>query len=80
VARPDDRLLGTPQTAQEGTDEIIRSQQVRDRLLQDLGFLAFTLPGVELLMPTKLHFLQSCQHLGRVLDEYSTDTTTTWLW
>jgi hypothetical protein len=23
------------------------------RLLQDLGFLAFTLPGVELLMPTK---------------------------
>jgi DDE superfamily endonuclease len=53
VARPDDRLLGTPQTAQEGTDEIIRSQQVRDRLLQDLGFLAFTLPGVELLMPTK---------------------------
>src|SRR5215471_4405445 len=22
-----------------------------------------------------LHFLQSCQHLGRVLDEYSTDTT-----
>ena len=31
VARPDDRLLGTPQTAQEGTDEIIRSQQVRDR-------------------------------------------------
>jgi DDE superfamily endonuclease len=53
VARPDDRLLGTPQTAQEGTDEIIRSQQVRDPLLQDLGFLAFTLPGVELLMPTK---------------------------
>ena len=27
-----------------------------------------------------LHFLQSCQHLGRVLDEYSTDTTTTRLW
>ena len=25
----------------------------RSRLLQDLGFLAFTLPGVELLMPTK---------------------------
>jgi Family of unknown function (DUF6399) len=32
VARPDDRLLGTPQTAQEGTDEIIRSQQVRDQI------------------------------------------------
>ena len=32
MARPADRLLGTPQTAQEGTDEIIRSQQVRDRL------------------------------------------------
>ena len=27
---PDDRLLGTPQTAQEGTDGIIRTQQVRD--------------------------------------------------
>jgi DDE superfamily endonuclease len=25
----------------------------RSRLLQDLGFLAFTLPGVEILMPTK---------------------------
>jgi hypothetical protein len=25
----------------------------RSRLLQDLGFLAFTLPGVELLIPTK---------------------------
>ncbi len=32
MARPDDRLLGTPQTAQEGTDEIIRSQQVRDQM------------------------------------------------
>ncbi len=26
---------------------------VRSRLLQDLGFLAFTLPQVEILMPTK---------------------------
>ena len=34
VARPDDRLLGTPQTAQEGTDGIIRTQQVRDRTLR----------------------------------------------
>ena len=31
MARPDDRLLGTPQTAQEGTDGILRSQQVRDQ-------------------------------------------------
>jgi hypothetical protein len=31
VARLDDRLLGTPQTAHEGTDGILRSQQVRDR-------------------------------------------------
>jgi len=30
MARPNDRLLGSPQTAQAGTDEIIRSQQVRD--------------------------------------------------
>ena len=30
MARPEDRLLGTPQMAQEGTDGIIRSQQVRD--------------------------------------------------
>ena len=27
----------------------------RNRLLQDLGFLAFTLPQVEILMPTKSH-------------------------
>jgi predicted ATPase len=33
VARLDDRLLGTPQTAHEGTDGILRSQQVRDQLL-----------------------------------------------
>ena len=39
MARPDDRLLGTPQTAQEGTDEIIRSQQVRDPLLLDARVL-----------------------------------------
>ena len=32
VARLDDRLLGTPQTAHEGTDGILRSQQVRDRV------------------------------------------------
>ena len=31
MARLDDRLLGTPQTAQEGTDGILRSQQVRDQ-------------------------------------------------
>ena len=27
-----------------------------------------------------LHFLQSCQHAGRVLDEHSTNTTATWVW
>jgi hypothetical protein len=30
VARLDDRLLGPPQTAHEGTDGILRSPQVRD--------------------------------------------------
>src|SRR5438093_10010132 len=27
-----------------------------------------------------VHFLQSCQHVGRVLDEHSTDTTAPQLW
>ena len=31
MARLDDRLLDTPQTAHEGTDGILRSQQVRDQ-------------------------------------------------
>ena len=30
------------------------------RLLQDLGFLAFTLPQVEILMPTKHHAARRC--------------------
>ena len=35
MARLDNRLLGTPQTAHEGTDGILRSQQVRDQRCRD---------------------------------------------
>ncbi len=59
VSSAENRLIGTTQTGRKRSRSIIRSLERHDPtpylpgVLQDLGFLAFTLPQVEILMPTK---------------------------
>jgi hypothetical protein len=45
VARPDDRRMGTPPTAQEGTDGIIRSGRVHDRAMAGILITVGVLGG-----------------------------------
>jgi RNA-directed DNA polymerase len=80
--------VGAPDTSPPGHND----ERLMERVVERANLFAALArvktnggsPGIDGLtvdaLPTYLHFLQSCQHAGRVFDEHSANTTATWVW